>query len=397
MKKPDSKGQTIVLFAFVIFVLLAVAVLVLDGGQFYMNRRAAQASADAAALAGSYELCHGGTASSAIARAVQFATTENEGTTASATVAVDGTIQVDVQIHQTSFFAQLFGINDLEVPASASSNCFPPGGADTTLPIAWACKAPVGNSDPGTDCEIQALDWNTEMSPLISVDKGTYSGPVPWSIKGQNIPTGFRFTKNMINEVYVIMDSKKLSFDLADICLPAPGTLNCDIDGDGAPDYPGGGDRSWVLLGDGTGVGAIKKWLEDPVALNIHTWVGGETGNTSLFSSLPYREIIFLPVFDDYADDLAAAQAKAHPQDIFVNNGSNRKYFHIIGFAVFYITCVDDGNSKCPAHDQLVDKGIYEKNKVKSVEGYFISGYPFDEVGGAGGANLGNTIQSLTE
>ena len=53
------KGQILVLFAVGLVVMIAVAALLVDGGQIYMNRRTAQASADAAALAGAQELCMG--------------------------------------------------------------------------------------------------------------------------------------------------------------------------------------------------------------------------------------------------------------------------------------------------------------------------------------------------
>mgnify|MGYP002682684856 FL=1 len=53
-----TKGQIIVLFALGLLALIALAALVLDGGMLFLNRRTAQAAADAGALAGARALCY---------------------------------------------------------------------------------------------------------------------------------------------------------------------------------------------------------------------------------------------------------------------------------------------------------------------------------------------------
>ncbi len=72
-----TKGQIIVLFALGLLALIALAALVLDGGMLFLNRRTAQAAADAGALAGARALCYEGSEETAINTAIQFATTEN--------------------------------------------------------------------------------------------------------------------------------------------------------------------------------------------------------------------------------------------------------------------------------------------------------------------------------
>ena len=163
-----TKGQIIVIFALGLVVLVAMAALVLDGGMLYLNRRTAQAAADAGALAGARVMCYGATYDEVVDTAEQYAMDQNSASEATAYVDdfPNGDVTVDVNMHQDSFFAQVFGINYLEVPATASANCYPPEAAKHVLPVAWACRAPVAGSD-SDDCTILTLDWETEMKPLI--------------------------------------------------------------------------------------------------------------------------------------------------------------------------------------------------------------------------------------
>jgi hypothetical protein len=56
MKSPNEKGQILILLSAGIVALLAFAVLAIDGGMILFDRRNAQNAADAAALAGAYQL-----------------------------------------------------------------------------------------------------------------------------------------------------------------------------------------------------------------------------------------------------------------------------------------------------------------------------------------------------
>jgi hypothetical protein len=416
-----NPGQIIIFYAIGLLVLLAVAVLALDGGMLFLNRRAAQAAADAGALAGARVKCTGGNLSATVSTAINYATTQNGATTAAATVDdfPNGDVVVEATIQQNSFFARVFGTNQLNIKATSAANCFPPNSVKNVLPIAWACRPPVLGGD-SKDCEIQSLDWTTEMKPLIDANNsGVTSGGV--MVHGTWITFPFKFNKNITQQVYIIMDSNDLDFDTSKNCLPI-GTINCDFDGDGFADFAGGGDRSWLLLEPGTGAAKLKDWLQTGLAspLSIHTWLAGEKGvaasifqNVDDYVRVP-QKVALLPVFNDYCINgdftTEPCLSKWHlpvPGDEFtpafagdkiVNNGINRTYFHVIGFAEFFVTCVDQGNSKCPAHDAAVAAGIYPHgNSVKSIEGYFVRGVPVQiGPGGTGGVDLGINVRSLT-
>lgn len=431
-KITTQNGQTLVLFAIGLLVLLAVSALVIDGGNMYLSRRVAQSAADAGALAGAYEMCAGSGNVAAVSIAKEYAIEKNGASDATVNI-VDGEIQVEATVEQKSFFAQLLGIDQITVPASAAANCFPPNEIDKVLPIAWTCKPPdVGTPSDSEDCQIESLDWPTEMEPLLN-------GPYPFDIDGEPDPileehdlTG----KNgfiLENHLYVVMDTNKEDEDLAEVCAPpiGTGTMNCDFDGDGESDIIGGGDRSWLYLD--YDVNNIKKiisgQIEVPVA--IHKWLPGKPGSdAAAFGALIKRvedclndpatdtdaeindcRVFVLPVFNQVCPkggDPSICEVEAHtPPKIQLapgqtditppggfNNGST--YFHIIGFSEFYVTCIHkSGQINCPGENAAnIEKSI------KTLEGYFVRGYPADTTGsgGTGGADLGLLlIRSLTK
>ncbi len=408
----STKGQILILYAFAVLVLVALAVLVLDGGMLFLNRRAAQAAADAGALAGARIKCNGDTLANVIATAEHYAEVENSATVATATADnfPEGDVVVNVTIEQDSFFAQIFGMNILDVPAAASANCFPPTAAKNVIPVAWSCRAPVSGISDSDDCQIQALEWATEMIPLANSNFfGTiYPG---LTIHGEAVPQPFQFRGNdgdITDQIYIIMDSDDLVIDMATDCVPV-GTINCDIDGDGAPNISASGDRSWLLLEEGKGAADLAGWIQYGLAnpINIHTWLAGTSGDKNVVFkrvedyimatvSDPYR-FGTLPVFNDYCPSnpflTAPCSSKIHAGDLIVNNDPNN-YFHIIGFAAFYVTCVDDtGQVECPGGLAANLPG-----SAKSVEGYFLSGAPVTIApGGTGGVDTGVYVVSLTQ
>src|SRR5437773_11782796 len=58
----SRSGQAIVLIALGMIAFLSFAVLAIDGGKYYDQRRTAQNASDVASLAGLYKYEHGGTA-----------------------------------------------------------------------------------------------------------------------------------------------------------------------------------------------------------------------------------------------------------------------------------------------------------------------------------------------
>jgi hypothetical protein len=432
--KSKEKGQALVLFVLGLLALIAISALVIDGGNMYLNRRAAQTAADAGALAGAYELCSGGGATEAITTAIQYATVENGATSATANI-VDGDVVVDAYIDQKSFFAQVLGINQIQVPATASANCFPPNVVDRVLPVAWTCKPPdVGTPSDSEDCQIESLAWYTEMEPFIY-------GPFPFYVDGETYPItqAVNLTNNnkngpiLQNHLYVMMDTNKVDEDLAKVCAPpiGTGTMNCDIDADGISDVLGGGDRSWLYLD--YDVNNIKKIISGQISVQveIHKWLPGKPGSDKAsFDAVIKRvedcladpdtdtnaerddcRVFVLPVYNQVCPkgaDPSICEADAHnPPNIPLepgetditppggfNNGST--YFHIIGFSEIYITCIHkSGQINCPG-----EKAANIDKNIGTLEGYFIRGYPVDASGsgGTGGADLGmSLIRSLTK
>ncbi len=419
--KTHPKGQILILYTFGIVLLISLAALVLDGGMLFLNRRAAQAAADAGALAGARIKCNGGAYVQVMDAVQQYVEDENSATLEN--VGWDGTLEgeivVDVRIDQDSFFAHIFGMNTLDVPARAAANCYPPGAAKNVLPVAWSCRAPVLDEDglpsysTSGDCQMQALEWETEMKPLIRSQFFNETGDV--IIQGETVPRPpFRFTGrtgNITDQVYIVMDSEQLSEDMAFDCFDPvtnpTGAIYCDIDGDGVANISAPGDRSWLLLEEGKGAAFLMDWVEYGLGtpLNIHTWLAGNSGvQTSVFravrdhamgtASNPYK-FVTIPVFNDYCESNPESQCpvRIHAEDQLVENDPNN-YFHVIAFAAFYVTCVDTtGSVSCPAANAANLPG-----SVKSVEGYFVRGAPITiGPGGTGEFDTGVYLVSLTQ
>ena len=221
------------------------------------------------------------------------------------------------------------------------------------------------------------------------------------------VPGGAYAVDGSISGTVTDADTTDPVIDMAVDCAPV-GTINCDIDGDGVPNIAAAGDRSWLLLEEGKGAAYLSEWIEYGLStpLNIHTWLAGRSGvATSVFRDVqdyatatfanPYK-FITVPVFNDYCESNPYTEplcsSKIHTEDRIVINDPNN-YFHVIAFAAFYVTCVDDtGSVSCPAASAANLPG-----SVKSIEGYFVSGAPVTiGPGGTGGIDTGVYIVSLT-
>lgn len=114
-----EKGQMLPWIALLAFVIFGAVALVVDGSALLSNRRTAQAAADAAALAGAKRICSG--YADAIPVAEAFAI--NNG---AATVSVGLTgkeVNVATTVTNDSFFARIFGEDQLTADAQASAGC----------------------------------------------------------------------------------------------------------------------------------------------------------------------------------------------------------------------------------------------------------------------------------
>ena len=322
--RQHEKGQTLIIFAVVMVVLVALTALVIDGGFAYTKRREAQNAADAGALAGANALC-AGNVDQAIPQAIDYAINRNGATDATANLGTKS-ITVTATIPQETFLAGIFGSDEVTTHATASAGCYTPCEGIGVLPVAWACQPPAGGVITDT-CAVQY-------------------GP---------------------SNLYIIMDSKKSGDDY--FCQDPPnsglpiGTLDCDIDNDGMDDLETGGNRSWLDLTGSAGAGNLRDWIRNgfPGALKEHTWFGGQAGVAdSIFQEVNSRvgTVVILPVFDSYCKGKpnSVCPDDVHPQDQFVySGGTSQTYFHVITFSAFHITCVSSppGHNTCPGKDAV--------------------------------------------
>jgi hypothetical protein len=413
-----SSGQSLVLIALAMFALVALAALLLDGGQLYMNRRAAQSAADAGALAGAYELCNGTKLNhNVISVAQNYAMDHNTATTADVTVDA-GLRQVTVVTHldAETFFAKIFGINAAEVTATATAGCFPPAGSHA-LPIAWNCDVPWILDETGThtetvgDCEFVGLDWNTQLRPLLE-GSGVVTGIPEYESRVFNAPENFQKDGILLEKhIYVILDT--------DANCPKDPTLDphpCDFNGDGRPNVVSASDRGWLSLdGISSGTAEIKYWILNGYdgILQDHMWLpslGGvrewktmkDLADRLQVTRIPifnYMCIKCLPVVGTTHYEAAHAIYPLEPGQTCLTPDKSNDFYHIIGFARFIVTCVDEKNDQCPGRveaEKLPGMADILKNEG-TIEGYFVVGYPEDPIIGETGIDMGTYVISLLD
>ena len=102
-----EKAQTLPTVVVAFLVLVAFSALVIDGGSIMLNRRTAQAAADAGAMAGARELCYP-SGTDPLEVAVNYAMM-NEADTANAYYD-NGLVAVTTSVTNNSFFAKIFKI-----------------------------------------------------------------------------------------------------------------------------------------------------------------------------------------------------------------------------------------------------------------------------------------------
>lgn len=403
--KKLEKGQTLILIVVSAVVLIGMAALIVDGGYAYLNRRIAQTAADAAALAGARTKCIShGTTTEINDIITDYAINENGATAVSWQEIAYQQIEVTATVEKPTFFAKIFNKPTVAVQAKAAAGCFNPGTGTGMLPVAWACKPPVSEWTESPDCEYYAMDWITEFEPLIT---GVPSSVV---IDGVTYTTPFDFETDMLPDLYIIMESLPASADCETSIV-----FDCDLNDDGKIDLLGNGSRNWLdLNGGGGGASELVDWLDNGFsgALTIHTWVGSEPGDdVSIYHAAADHvgEVVLLPVFNQFCNDpdpltrqdcLDAAHAEFPGGPDIVIYSTSSTYYHIVGFANFFISCVDaPAEQNCPGHNLAVSQslGLIPAN-TKSIEGYFITGYPTQlTTPGTGGVDLGVYVLSLTE
>lgn len=383
--RDTQRGQSLVLVALMLVAFLGILALAIDGGTLLSNRRAAQNSADAGALAGARTLCLTHDTGQAEFMASQYVVNHgNGGQAAQADASLDDrTVTVTATITMDTAFAHFIGQDTLVAQASAAAGCFPPTSGESILPVAWACRPPLpGLPSDSEDCQEDYVTMD-ELDFLLN------NPPSPGTIHP---------------ELYIVMDSASTFDDLSQICAP-DGWLLCDLDGDGDDDLIANGGRSWLDLdGSGGGASSLIDWIDGGFTGEIyaHTWLGGQNGvANSVFQAVGdvVGTFALLPIFDEICDNYPdpACAGQMHGQDTIVYTSGSNYYYHVIGFAVFYIACVDAPGvpgPECPGHRVATDLGVIPNN-TKTIEGYFVTGFVPGLGGGPGGGGVDTGAYTL--
>lgn len=393
----SEQGQIIILMVVTIVIMVALAALVIDGGNLYLNRRAAQTAADAAALAGAYEHCVNKASLAIVTNVVnEYAMLQNRATAVEALEVYDKKVRVVVSISLPTFFAKIFGVSQETVVADAAADCLLPGGIKGDLvPIAWTCRPPIGG-EVG-DCEVERIPRSIfEELQQSGFDFDRFILDVG---DGKNAYT-YKDDIGINNEgkaLYIVMDTDK--FNENTDCQNFGGPIDCDLNNDGTIDIAAGGDRGWLYLeGNAADLDDIMKdGTEEEIDKN--RWMPGKPGadDNVLRTAQNYRvgEIVFIPVFDKVCqtNDFFKDCDFVSPPDTVWEWSGDYTYYHIYEYAAFVITCVyDNVQDKCPGRDYA---GLGKKN-ANTIEGYFLSGVATGGTPGEG-HDLGVYIVSLVE
>jgi len=428
-----EKAQVLPIVVVALIAMIAFAALIIDGGSIMLNRRTAQAAADAGAMAGARELCYS-TGADPLDVARNYALM-NEAATANAQLD-NGLVSVNTSVTNDSFFAKIFNENSLDACAEAAAGCFSPGG-NYLMPVAWSCRPTLVDEepfDPGLDCKIMALDWTGLLKPLV---EGTTSPiDIPgndgdYEMDGDSIV--HVYTRKPPKQIYLIMD--KIAVGEETYCKENleetdPGydnAITCDLDGDGKNDIEAGGNRGWLDLNNGGGGASdMVDWIVNGLDFPIspHTWLSGQTGTvSSVFGAIEdyhLGKVVLIPIFNALCADsnptanptcMEVAHTDPFPDEPpppgDIDEAGQAPKFHVITFAPFYISCVHTFSfDYCPgfAFAQEVNPNPSNPSKslipdnTPSVEGFFLSNVdlPLDLESHCD-VNLGNCNVSLTK
>jgi Flp pilus assembly protein TadG len=148
----EQSGQAVIMTVIFLVVLVGAAALVTDVGAWYRQQRQAQATADAAALAGAQALP--ADTDTAETLAAQYATSNGggvQGITLRSDFEPHDTVVVQVQKDVPSFFANVFAIDHATVDATAAARAGVPNQVDGVAPIVVNKLHPL-LSGPGCPC-----------------------------------------------------------------------------------------------------------------------------------------------------------------------------------------------------------------------------------------------------
>ena len=412
-----EKAQVMPMVVLMMFVIIGMVALILDGGAVMSNRRTAQAAADAGALAGAQRACLG--KSDAEAVALNYAININGATSATAAV-IGKEVTVIAEKEHPSFFARIFGQQVLRASAEATAGCYGVRGK-SVVPLAWYCIQNDGGPFPDEyGCKMQTLRWKL-IEPLV---KGDISSVVISDFDG-NEKDYYMSSTSIVDsggippeQIYIIIDREKTCIDENGI-----GDIDCDLDNDGKDDIQLGGSRGWLYLtADTSNIGA---WVKDngphpDFSLDTHKWLSGKSGvAVSIFDQMIKTgypgQVVLIPVYNSLcAGDpregyntttcpdphLPPLPAEPADGDDFSEIRNKTVNYHIITFAPFYVSCIDK-KGECPGYRyaQTINSalGITLKDDPV-VEGFFLTEVDVSpDIEQGCDVNLGNCPISLSK
>jgi putative Flp pilus-assembly TadE/G-like protein len=196
MRTRNDTGQATVLTLVFLTVLLGMAALVLDVGSWYRADRAAQSTADAAALAGAQALPED--AAKARTLAQQYA--DKNGTLGSGSITLstkivsNDTITVTVKRPAPGFFSKLFGVKSVTAGAKATARSEGLAVAKYVAPITVHWKHPLlnctGPSTHPTCNPTMGVQTTLDLEDLHQKGGGSGSGAFGLINLNYNDPSG---------------------------------------------------------------------------------------------------------------------------------------------------------------------------------------------------------------
>jgi Flp pilus assembly protein TadG len=146
---PSRRGMVVVLVALLLPVVVGTMALALDAGVLYLQRRQAQSTADAAALAGAYTMYNTSNFTQSQSAALAIGT-QNGFTISTSNVTQPGSTQLAVKVTSSSprFFSALWGTSSLSITASATAQTN--SGSSGTTPYSTSAVILLDSSASGS-------------------------------------------------------------------------------------------------------------------------------------------------------------------------------------------------------------------------------------------------------
>jgi Flp pilus assembly protein TadG len=179
----SERGQSLVLITVFMMSLLGMAALAIDAGSWYQTRRALQASADSAALAGASQLPVGWSSAQTAAQTEYGNNGRGSDTVTyqnTTNLASNDTVKVTATRASGSFFARLFGITSANITATASATVESYTTVTSTgqvmpwgvMKASWVLGSQYSIYTDGTSPNNGALSLNSKSSGTCSGTSG---------------------------------------------------------------------------------------------------------------------------------------------------------------------------------------------------------------------------------